>query len=238
MGEFAESTLWRVSAFERARSAGPATVPSTLLAELRRLQADPHEDDLLSVVAACVRHRASVLLCFEHGPWLWPVTLFPELRLYHSPRDLADLETLAALSRLRLIAAERPEVQPPPPSAQAAAAVDGKFKPLAPLLGALSLYGPRATLLSEIGGRAAYRLTPGRAQELPETPGALGPAVQRLRTEAVSLREMSRWPGMSLERASRLLNALYLSGSLMVTRSHAAARDEPTPWRGTLGRKH
>jgi hypothetical protein len=32
---------------------------------------------------------------------------------------------------------------------------------------------------------------------------------------------------MSVERASRLLNALYLTGCLLVSRTHPAARDEP-----------
>jgi hypothetical protein len=43
---------------------------------------------------------------------------------------------------------------------------------------------------------------------------------------------------MSLERASRLLNALYLCGALMVTRSHPAARPAPRAWRGLFGKRH
>ena len=63
---------------------------------------------------------------------------------------------------------------------------------------------------------------------LPEgvhAPGALGSAVERLRRESVSLKTIAGWPGMSAERASRLLNALYLASELMITRSHPAARD-------------
>ncbi len=56
--------------------------------------------------------------------------------------------------------------------------------------------------------------------------GAMGAAAERLRREAASLREIASWPGMTTERASRLLNALYLCESLMVTRTHPAARDE------------
>jgi hypothetical protein len=41
------------------------------------------------------------------------------------------------------------------------------------------------------------------------------------------LREIATWPGMSVERAARLVNALYLARSLMVMRSHPAARAEP-----------
>ena len=47
---------------------------------------------------------------------------------------------------------------------------------------------------------------------------------------------MAHWPGLSVERASRLLNALYLTGALMVTRSHLMARGEPLHWRGLLNR--
>jgi len=42
---------------------------------------------------------------------------------------------------------------------------------------------------------------------------------------------------MSIERASRLLNALYLCGALMITRSHPAARAAPRAWRGLFGRR-
>jgi hypothetical protein len=34
-----------------------------------------------------------------------------------------------------------------------------------------------------------------------------------------------------------MLNALYLTGALMVSRSHPAARSEPRGWRGWLGRR-
>ena len=52
-------------------------------------------------------------------------------------------------------------------------------------------------------------------------------AGQRLRRETVALRDIAAWPGMSLERASRLLNGLYLTSSLLATRAHPAARGEP-----------
>ena len=55
--------------------------------------------------------------------------------------------------------------------------------------------------------------------------GALRSAAQRLRLETVSLRTISEWPGMSVERASRLLNGLYLNGALLATRAHPAARE-------------
>jgi hypothetical protein len=195
MGDFAESTMWLISALERASAdasgmaastVSSALMPSTMLSDLRRLQVDPTDTDPLAVVATCVRHRTSVLLNFEHGPWLWAVTLMPDQRLYHSPHDVNEVATLAALSKVKLISAEPPKVRPPAFGTDAAALA--KYRPLASLLGALALYGPRATLLADIGGRAAYRLTPGGADTLPDAPGALAPAVQRLRREAASLR--------------------------------------------------
>ena len=108
---------------------------------------------------------------------------------------------------------------------------------MGPLLWLIALEGPRRALLKEISGHAAYRLAPGFGENRPAPPGALGPAVLRLREGAASLRDIARWPGLSVERASRLLNALYLTDSLMVTRSHPAARNEPVPWLGIFGRR-
>ena len=48
-----------------------------------------------------------------------------------------------------------------------------------------------------------------------------------LRREPAALRKIALWPGMSVERGSRLLNALYLTSNLMVTRSYPSAQPEP-----------
>jgi hypothetical protein len=247
MKEFAASTMWRISAFERARegagdstvngAAGTSVMPTTLFSTLRRLQADPHDNDLLSFVAACVRKRMPARLYIEHGPWLWTVSLFPEQQVYHSAQDIAAVSSLAALSKARLMNADTPTLRPPALHRMAEGGAAEKFLPINTLLGALALYGPRNTLLADIGGRAAYRLAPSGAESLPEAAGALAPAIQRLRRQAAPLRDISRWPGMSTERACRLLNAMYLTGGLMVTRAHPSARQEPGSWRGLLGRK-
>jgi hypothetical protein len=76
------------------------------------------------------------------------------------------------------------------------------------------------------------------ARDLPPTKGAISSTIKRLERESASLADIARWPGMSLERASRLLNALYLCGALMVTRSHPAARPAPRTWRGLFGKRH
>jgi hypothetical protein len=110
-----------------------------------------------------------------------------------------------------------------------------QYRPLSKLFWRVALYGPRDTLLSEIGGKAAYRLTSTRTAELPASLGALLPAARRLRQESASLREIANWPGMSVIRASRLLNALYLTGSLMVTRSQTPSSGL-SGWRALFSR--
>ena len=112
-----------------------------------------------------------------------------------------------------------------------------KYRPLAGLLWAVALHGPRPALLAEIGGRVAYRLVSSHAKELPPSKGAISSTILRLERQSASLGEIARWPGMTVERASRLLNALYLCGALMVTRSHPAARHAPTGWRDLFRRR-
>jgi hypothetical protein len=241
-----DSTLWRISAFERARESGtaspdfgfdrPTLLPTTLMADLQRLEASPAGNDVLEVIAACIRNREAALLYLAHGAYVWPVTLFPKQNLYHSPVDVSDIAAETSLSRLKLISAEPPGVMPPGHTRHERVAAIDKYRPIASLLWAVALNGPREHVLGEIGGKAAYRLT-GRIDELPGALGALQPAAVRLRQESASLRDIAAWPGMSPQRASRLLNALYLTGGLMITRSHPAARDEPAGWRGLFGRK-
>ena len=99
---------------------------------------------------------------------------------------------------------------------------------------ALALQGPRSSLLTEIGGTAAYRALRSLAGQDLVMPGAVGPAAERLRRETAPLRKIATWPGMSVERANRMLNALYLSSNLIVSRTHHTAR--PGMWEWLLGR--
>jgi len=243
MRDFEDSTLWRISAFERvlketgtsgfARLDGSSVLPTTLLADLRRLEDESTIGDVLEIVAACVRHREAALLYLKHEDLVWPVTLFPNDALYHSPRDLA-LASVAGLAHLEVIGCEPPGVRPPGHWMQERVVQAEHYRPLTPLLWSLALNGPRKELLAEIGGQAVYRVTTHQS-ERPSAPGAMGSAAERLRRESASLREISTWPGLSLERASRLLNALYLASSLMILRSHPAARGEGTFARGFFG---
>lgn len=248
MDSFDTSTLWRISDFERAREDGrralsshddrPTLLPTTLLADLQQLQDDPVHGDVLEVIAACLRHREPALLHLGYGEFVWPVTLFPREFLYHSSRDVADMGSGAALARLSLISAEPPGVRPPGHTMHERIASPAKYHPMPALLWAVAMNGPRSEVLAEIGGRVAYKLVSGGARDLPSSLGALRPAVVRLQQEAAALRDIAEWPGMSLPRASRLLNALYLTGALMISRSHpAASREKKTGWREFFGRR-
>jgi len=246
MDEFDASSLWRISDFRREREAHPDTnpfaadarptlLPTTLLADLQQLQGDPLNGDVLEVIAACIRHREAALLYLAYGDRVWPVTLFPREFLYHSPRDVAQLGSGAGLAKLALLSAEPPHVRPPGDNMSERVANPQRYRPMEALLWAVSLHGPRSVVLSEISGRVAYKLVSSGLRELPSSLGALRPAVERLRQEAAPLRDIAGWPGMSLPRASRLLNALYLTGALMISRSHPSAGRERS-WRNLFGR--
>lgn len=234
MRDFLDSTLWRISAYERMRLERGSSVfaqlgentllPTTLLADLRHLEGRREGGDALEILAACMRHRQSALMCLQYEDLVWPVTVFPSELVYHSPRDMA-LAAPAGLAMLKVLSCDAPGMRPPGHWMHERVGRMEHYHPLKPLLWNLALNGPRSELLSEIAGQAAYRVTLSREDRL-LAPGALGPAADRLRRESVSLRDIARWPGMSSERAARLLNALYLTSALMVMRSHPAARTE------------
>jgi hypothetical protein len=244
MRDFQDSTLWRISAYERMRlergssafaQLGESTLlPTTLLADLRQLEGRRHGGDVLEVLAACMRHRQAALICLHYEGLVWPVTVFPGELVYHSPRDMALAEP-DGLAGLKLLSCDAPGLRPPGHWMHERVGRMEHYHPLKPLLWKLALDGPRNELLSEIAGNAAYRVTLSREDRL-LAPGALGPAADRLRSESASLRDIARWPGMSTERACRLLNALYLTSALMVMRSHPAARPEGSVLSRLIGR--
>jgi hypothetical protein len=244
--DFEDSTLWRISAYERAREQtgssgftrldGPTLLPTTLMADLDRLAEDAAQRDVLEVVAACMRHRQPALLLLRHQDLVWPVTLFPAETVYHSPRDLGAASP-SGLASLALLAAEPPGVRPPGHAMHERVGAAEHYRDLTPLLWALALHGPRKALLAEIAGTAAYRAVAAASSRGLAAPGALGSAIERLRRESASLRDIAAWPGMNAERAARLVNALYLTGSLMVTRTHPAARHDVGLAKRLFGRR-
>lgn len=234
MRDFDDSTLWRISTYERmraetgdsgfARLNEKSVLPTTLNAELSHLHRVHLSGDALEVVAACIRQRESALLILRHRELVWPLTLFPQHNLYHLPRSI--IESLEQGVRdLEVISVEPPGLRPPGHAMHERIADGPGYRPLAPLLWTLALHAPRETLFEDIAGRAAYRLVSDFTPEASALAGALGPALKRLRVEIASLADVARWPGMDRERAARLLNGVYLQGGLMVLRTHVAARD-------------
>jgi hypothetical protein len=243
MRDFEDSTLWRVSAFERMRHetgtsgfqrlSGPTLLSSTLSADLDQIARTQGSTDVLEAMAACLRQREAALMYLRYAEYVWPVTLFPLPMLYHSPRDIVEAPR-PALATLELLGIEPPGVRAPGDWLHERIGHAEHYRPLMPVLWTVALFGPRKRVLSEIGGTAAYRVLRLPPQEFP-APGALRAAMERLRTETASLRGIASWPGMDVERASRLINALYLASSLMVTRTAAAARPEPGLLRRIFG---
>lgn len=243
MKDFDDSTLWPVSHFERvrrdtgtsgyARLQGVSVLPSSLMGDLRRLDSDPASSDVLEVAAACMRHREPALLYLQLNGFVWPVTLFPNELFYHSPRDMLESPG-ASLTGLAMLMVEPPGVRPPGHGMHERIGRAEHYRPLLPLLWALALNGPRTAPLAEIAGTVAYRATRSPEDDQLPVTGAMRSAAERLRRETVSLRAMAGWPGMSVERASRLVNGLYLVSALMATRGHPAARSEPKSLRDRL----
>jgi hypothetical protein len=232
--DFDDSTLWRISAYERFRAeAGQSgfarlnestVLPTTLHAELSRLQHQQRAGDPLEIIAACQRHLESALMLLRLAGLVWPLTLFPRHHLYHLPRPI--IETLESGNRdVEVIAVEPPGLRPPGHSMNERVGDPDHYRPLQPLLWALALHGPRADLLDDIAGRAAYRVSASFIADGLALAGALSPALKRLRAEIASQVEIARWPGMDRQRAARLLNAIYLQGGLIVLRAHPAARE-------------
>jgi len=244
MRDFQDSTLWRISAYERmrlergssvfAQLGEPTLLPTTMLSDLRQLESRRDSGDVLENLAASMRHRQAALICLHYEDLVWPVTVFPTELVYHSPRDMA-LAKRDGLSTLKVLSCDAPGLRPPGHWMHERVGRMEHYHPLKPLLWNLALNGPRSELLSEIAGHAAYRVTLSREDRL-LAPGALGPAADRLRSESAALRDIARWPGMSTDRASRLLNALYLTSALMVLRSHPAAQPEGTVLSRLIGR--
>ncbi len=239
MPDFKDHALWRISKFNRLRGTIAAAahhglhrqtlISSTLQAELRVLDRRREAADPLEVVAACVRLRESALIYLQCQDVIWPVTLFPAQMLYHSPRSLA-LATQHEMSALKVIEIEPAGVRPPGHWMEERVANVESYHELMRALWVLALQGPRASLLYEIAGTAAYRVLRSPTGQGLATPGALGPTVERLHNDSAPLRTIAGWPGMSLERASRLLNALYLTSNLIVSRTHHSARSGTLQW--------
>jgi hypothetical protein len=231
---FGEPELPRASGFahylaELERTA-PEGAPSTRLSslspslaqDLMRFEQDGRAADLLEVLAACVRHGRNLTVHLRCLDKLLPLNLFPNERLAHCPLDLRELvgQRRVALAVLQV----EPAVLRPPGDPQASMVGDIRwYRPLSPLLWTMAVHGTRDSLLPELTGAAVYRVSPAFDLTMLHSDTPLHAAVGRLRRGVASQREIANWPGMTRNRAIRLLNALYLQAGLIVSRSHPAA---------------
>lgn len=230
-----EPELMRASAYQRyldemrAEAGGISTrisqLSPSLKADLLRFGEDGGASEVVEVMAACVRHGKRVTIHIQTGERVVPLTVFAQERLVHCPVSPEELVGKPLLD-LKVMHVEPALLQPPGEGQTVLVGAEEAHYPLAPLLWELAMRGLRRELLPEIAGPAVYRVAPGLdTSSLPAT-GAVMAAIQRLARQGASLRELADWPGMDRERATRLLNALYLQSGLIVSRSHPdAVRD-------------
>jgi hypothetical protein len=234
---FGEPELMRASAYQRyldelqadtapgAISTRISQLSPSLQADLLRFGQDGGASEVVEVMAACVRHAKHVTIHLQCGARVVPLTVFAQERLVHCPMAMDDLIGKHLLE-LRVMHVEPAILRPPGDPEAALIGEQHLHHPLAPLLWEMAMHGLRRELLPEIAGPAVYRLAPGLEVATLPASGALLAALQRLARRSATLRELADWPGMNRERATRLLNALYLQSSLIVSRSHPnAVRD-------------
>jgi hypothetical protein len=231
---FGQPELMRASGFTRyldemAREA-PEGAPSTRLSslspsltqDLMRFEQGGREPDLLEVLAACVRHARAVTIHLRCRDRVLPLSIFPRERVAHCPLDLPAL-TEAQREPLPVLQVEPAVLRAPGHPLAALVGEAHMYQPLAPLMWAIALHGARSELLPELAGAAVYRLAPTFDRTALAIEGPLVAIIEQLRRDVASQREIASWPDMNRERATRLLNALYLQAGLIISRSHPAA---------------
>lgn len=224
---FAEDTGWG----ELGDSGAMAVLSDTLIQALGALDVPNGPPDLLETVACSLRLQEPVLLTIAVDGWVWPVSLYPRHGLYRAPVDWLRAPP-AALWGARLLACEPPPALPPAAGQQA---FPPCHYPLGGLLWSLALLGPRNGLLRDLAGCESFRvLEPARRSVVPGLPGALGSAVARLRTAPADFATICRWPGLDAMRTARLLNGLYLEGSLVTEHGPLELQAGDASWKDTL----
>ena len=231
---FGEPELMRASSYRRYLDeldrrpmlAGAATrlsqLSPSLQADLLRFEERGSGSEAIEVMAACLRHAASLTIHLQCGDRVVPLTVFTPQRLVHCPMAMSELVE-RHLAGVQVMHVEPTPLRPPGDPQRAWVGASHLYHPLTPLLWELAMRGPRGDLLPEIGGPAVYRVAPVlESAELP-LPDVLKAAIERLRAQPASLAEIASWPALDRERASRLLNGLYLLAGLIVSRSHPDA---------------
>lgn len=228
-----EPELMRVSAFARyldelRRESGDesltrlSSLNPSLLQDLLRFEQDGRRTELLEVIAACVRHSRPLAVYLQCGLRVVPLTVFPIERLVHTPLPLHEF-LAQRLANLVVLRVEPATLRAPGDPEEALVGEPHLYQPLGPVTWELAMRGSREQLLPEIAGPAAYRVAPGSALHRLGLSGSLQAAVEQLRQRPCNVAEIASWPGFDRERATRLLNGLYLHAALIVSRTHPAA---------------
>jgi hypothetical protein len=239
-----EPELMRVSAFQRyldeLKREGAdesltrlSSLNPSLLQDLLRFEQDGRRTEVLEVIAACVRHSRPLAIYLQCGLRVVPLTLFPNERLVHCPLHMHEF-LAQRLSDMTVLRVEPAMLRPPGDPEEALVGEPHLYQPLGPVAWELAMRGSREQLLPEIGGPAAYRVALGTNLRDVILTGVVQAAVNRLHRESANLREMAEWPGLNRARAMRLLNALYLQGGLIISRTHPVASNES--WFGSTTR--
>jgi hypothetical protein len=197
----------------------------SLQADLGRSDHRGTSSETVEVIAACIRHSSRVTIHLQCADRVLPLTVFPQERLVHCPMDIDELVD-RHLPDLRVMHIEPATLRPPGDATRELIGEERMHHPLTPLLWALAVRGPRRDLLPEIAGPAVYRVSPSLDIDALPVTGAVRASIRRLRRQATSLSGIAAWPAFDRERASRLLNALYLQAGLIVSRSHPDAVKE------------
>lgn len=202
-----------------------SSLSPSLLQDLLRFEREGRGSELLEVIAAALRHGRSLLIHLGLQAHVIPLTVFPAERLAHAPVVPEQLLALR-LDGLEVLQVEPALLEPPGGRERTLVADAALYGPLGSLTWALAMRGARDSLLPELTGSAAYRVTPGADLKGLELGATLDAAIARLQRESTNLREMAEWPGFDRGRAARLVNALYLQSALIVSRTHPAATNE------------
>ena len=214
-----------------------SSLSPSLMQDLQRFDPASLQRELLEVLAAGIRHTQPLAIDLTWGASALTLSVFPLNRMVHCPLPLADFlaHDLGAL-QVRQV---RPALLRPPADGLTPGDADGpaaaggdaaRYAPLGPLLWTVALHGARAALLPELAGPAAYRVAPSVSLSGLAVPDTLAACIIRLRRRTCNLADIAGCPGVGNERATRLLNALYLQSGLIVSRSHPAATNEA--WTG------
>jgi hypothetical protein len=177
------------------------------------------------VLAAGVRHTQPLAVLLGWEQQSLTLSVFPADRLVHCPMPMADF-LASKLESMQVLHVQPATLRPPGSAELARVGSPALYAPLGSLLWAVALRGSRDDLLPELAGQAAYRVSPGLALGGLDVPGAMAACITRLRRQTSNLREIADWQGIGLQRAPRLLNALYLQSGLIISRSHPAATNE------------